>query len=531
MHEPGFPLMVAPQRPDTSRGYAVVGRDLCFVEADTVFTRLHGADALAGRMYAEALPDFAPAIEPLLHHVIASGKSLAEVALQRPDGTSLSLNLHPLQSRSGLVLAVELTVQRIVDQSSNSFHVGAALPSMNSERTRALLNTVVAHAPIGFAFVDTDFRYVYINTMLAKLNGRPVEAHIGRTARELFPHAAETWEPLWRQVLATGNPVLDMEFTGGQAGQLRFWQISYYPVRADDASILGIGVIVQEITERHQAEAERSQLFAREQAARQSAEEARTLLEGLLANAPVGISFFDTALRYTGISANLAAMNGFPREAHLGRTPHEMANYAPPLIGSTMQQVLRTGQPEMIEVSHTTPQQPQQQGHWVVSFYPLLRADGSVIGIGGVRISIGEQKRAEQRQELLAEASRLLASSFDYEQTLDLVGKLIVPELADFCCVDLLTDDGEIKLVAVAHTQLEQIPHIRSLRQRFPITTTMQHGVAAVIRTGASELLTQAELPAPPPEQQDTGEASIGEQLNIHAVLTVPLLTRNQVIG
>ncbi len=122
----------------------------------------------------------------------------------------------------------------------------------------ALLDTLVATAPVGLAFVDRDFRYVRINDALAAMNGLAVAAHIGRTVRELFPHLADVWEPHWRRVLETGVPLIDQEMTGPvPGGEIRHALVSYYPVFAADRSVLGLGIVVLDITERKRAENER----------------------------------------------------------------------------------------------------------------------------------------------------------------------------------------------------------------------------------------------------------------------------------
>ena len=51
-------------------------------------------------------------------------------------------------------------------------------------------------------------------------------------------------------------------------------------------------------------------------------------------------------------------------------------------------------------------------------------------------------KTAEIHTKVLADSGRLLASSLDYEATLDNVARLAVPMLADVCAVDLLNPGG-----------------------------------------------------------------------------------------
>ena len=68
---------------------------------------------------------------------------------------------------------------------------------------------------------------------------------------------------------------------------------------------------------------------------------------------------------------------------------------------------------------------------------------------GGVRLAINlieditELKRSEEAQRFLAEASRRLAGSLDYERTLSSVSELAVPAIADECSLVLADRDFE----------------------------------------------------------------------------------------
>lgn len=64
-----------------------------------------------------------------------------------------------------------------------------------------------------------------------------------------------------------------------------------------------------------------------------------------------------------------------------------------------------------------------------------------------------DRPRAEsmRRQQFIVAASRMLAESLDYETTLQSVAQLAVPDIADWCVVDLLQADGTMARVATAH--------------------------------------------------------------------------------
>ncbi|MFP2908637.1 PAS domain-containing protein [Pyxidicoccus sp. 3LFB2] len=91
------------------------------------------------------------------------------------------------------------------------------LTGISAEQSRVFLETMVASAPVGLAFVDLDFRFIHINDALASMNGLPREAHLGRKLSEIIPELWPFVEPHYRTVLETGKPVLDLEVTGATA--------------------------------------------------------------------------------------------------------------------------------------------------------------------------------------------------------------------------------------------------------------------------------------------------------------------------
>jgi PAS domain S-box-containing protein len=163
------------------------------------------------------------------------------------------------------LLAISLPLMFLATVIQERRQAASALANAEQEvrREYAQLATIFQMAPIGLAFVDTQLRYVSINDHLAQINGQPADAHLGRTVREAIPHLADTVEPIYRRVLATGQPVLDIEVQGATAappGSERSWLISRYPVKDSHGSILGVIAVVQDITERKRTEEVRREL-------------------------------------------------------------------------------------------------------------------------------------------------------------------------------------------------------------------------------------------------------------------------------
>jgi PAS domain S-box-containing protein len=89
---------------------------------------------------------------------------------------------------------------------------------------------------------------------------------------------------------------------------------------------------------------------------------------------------------------------------------------------------------------------------WVQNIYtPLLDERGEFIGAFAILTNIGERKRAEEERKraesklrLLSAASATLAASLDFKTTLENLTRVVVPEAADLCVIDLVSEDGRI---------------------------------------------------------------------------------------
>jgi signal transduction histidine kinase/putative methionine-R-sulfoxide reductase with GAF domain len=141
-------------------------------------------------------------------------------------------------------------------------HIVDSRDEVDASRTSALLDALYGSAPVGLGFWDRELRYVRVNEALARINDRPAEDHAGKTLAEVVPQLAHVLEPIVRRVLETGEAVVALEMTGGTPADpeaLRHWSASYYPVVGPDGEIIGVGGVVEEITERRHAE-QRTQL-------------------------------------------------------------------------------------------------------------------------------------------------------------------------------------------------------------------------------------------------------------------------------
>jgi PAS domain S-box-containing protein len=103
-----------------------------------------------------------------------------------------------------------------------------------------------------------------------------------------------------------------------------------------------------------------------------------------------------------------------------------------------------------------------------------------------------QRKRADEAQRFLAEASRQLAGSLDYEATLASAGRLAVPRLGDSCLVDLVEPDQSIRRLAVTHAEPAKEELVRELLRVAP-DASGEHPIPRALRTGRPEIIAGAE--------------------------------------
>ncbi len=84
-----------------------------------------------------------------------------------------------------------------------------------------------------------------------RINELPVEAHLGRTVREVLPDIAEQAEAILRRVLQSGEVVCDIEIVGitpARPGVTRSYLEQWLPVRDANGRIIGLSVVAEEVT-------------------------------------------------------------------------------------------------------------------------------------------------------------------------------------------------------------------------------------------------------------------------------------------
>jgi PAS domain S-box-containing protein len=138
---------------------------------------------------------------------------------------------------------------------------------------------------------------------------------------------------------------------------------------------------------------------------------------------------------------------------------------------------------------------------------------------------------ARQQASFLAEAGTALSASLDYEATLRAVARLAVPVIADWCAVDIVSEQGTLQRLAVAHVDPKKVELARTLEEKYPTDPETPGGVYQVIRTGRPVFMARI-----PPELVEAGARDeehrrILRELQLTSYMSVPMTAHGRAFG
>ena len=173
----------------------------------------------------------------------------------------------------------------------------------------------------------------------------------------------------------------------------------------------------------------------------------------------------------------------------------------------------------------------RQFGSDDVSF---LQTAANVIGTAVVRLGAEERVRKTLATErFLAEASRQLALSIEWQQTLGRVVKLALPVLGEWCLLVLVDDAGHPRTVVAEALRSARVAEVEALLTRYPIEIGAAHGVGRIVRTGEPELIPDA---TPETFVVEHGHGAdvrreILQRLGMRSYIGAPLAAGDRILG
>jgi signal transduction histidine kinase/FixJ family two-component response regulator len=141
-----------------------------------------------------------------------------------------------------------------------------------------------------------------------------------------------------------------------------------------------------------------------------------------------------------------------------------------------------------------------------------------------------ERERAIRADSFLARASAVLGESLDYRDTLKRVAELVVPELADWCLIDI-AEGGKLQPVALVHLDAEKVQAVRQWRELRPLPADAPFGPQHVLRTAEPQLAARVTGEMVAGFARDPEERALLERLEPRSYLGVPLQARGAVLG
>lgn len=212
-------------------------------------------------------------IELLQQLAAQAGIAIQQAALFEQVQTELAERRQIEQALQQLNSQLE---QRVSDRTTELTQINERLQQELSDRARLqrellqreqLLDgffNAASTANIGLCIHDQHLRYLKINQALADINGIPISAHFAKSSAELLPPLAAELLPQLQQVIATGQPISNLELSGtipSQPGIQRDWLVSYFPIFAEIDQAIAVGTIVLDITERKKIEQIKSEFI------------------------------------------------------------------------------------------------------------------------------------------------------------------------------------------------------------------------------------------------------------------------------
>jgi PAS domain S-box-containing protein len=380
----------------------------------------------------------------------ARGRVLGAISLVRT-------RERPPYTDDDVTFAAEVAARAALAVDNARLYGEARAQERTSSEATALLDALIAAAPIGMAFLDSDFRYVRVNDAMAEIHGVPAIDHLGRTVREVLPEMGEEVEAALARVAKSGEALVGVQLRGAtprEPGRTRRYLSNYYPVALGRGERLGIGATIVDVTDRAEAaEAVRAQRDLYEALMRAQSElgQAFVLLEGeriVYAN--------EATERLTGRTAEeLAALPSLfallPEEVHravgsrlvgarAGREPGGepfRSNIVRP--NGTRVPIEAAGRrlgPEMADRLVIIARDISDRVAQERELHRVLEVEQS---------ARRASEAAHARVRLLADASALLERSLSSDEALQQLAELLVARVADACALDVLDHGGTLR--------------------------------------------------------------------------------------
>jgi PAS domain S-box-containing protein len=406
------------------------------------------------------------------------------------------------------------------------------LPNIRRRRSEEILREQrewfrVCLSGIGDAVIATDSqeRIVFMNPVAETLTGWEQQQAIGKPVEQIFHIINEqTRQPVQHPVsraLAEGriiglaNRTLLIDRSGGE----KPIDDSGAPIRDSRGEIIGAVIIFRDISERKQFERNLQESEAR---FRLLAENARDMVSRYRLTEPRG---------YEYVSPSALEMMGYTPEEVMADSQFDLNTVYPedkPILQALLDDL------EGYENKIIAHRRIRKDGRiiWAEFRYGIQRGeDGTPVAVESIARDITERKEAEDTQRYLSEASRILASSLEYETTLKNIARLAVPTIADWCAISILDEGGELHELALAHRDPAMEKLVEEIRDKYPPKPDDPNILMDVARTKQPYIIPEVSEEMLRATTTDEHLLDLLRRLQLKSALYVPIISREQVLG
>ncbi len=407
---------------------------------------------------------------------------------------------------------------------------------------RRLLDRAVAASSNGVVITDPklpDNPIVYVNPAFERISGYTVEESIGRNCR--FLQGEERDQPVLEELRAALGEERECRVVlrNYRRDGTPFWNELYVsPVHDDEGRLTNFVGIQNDITERRRIE----------EVLRESEERFRATFE----QAAVGAAQVGIDGRWLRVNRRLCEIVGYSEDELRARTFQEITHPDDLEEDLELTRKMLAGELQTYTLEKRYIRK-DGSGVWVNLTVSLVRdASGEPGYFIAVVEDISERKKAEEERDmllvreqlaraeavaarrrlaLLAAAGPTLSASLDYEETLEGITRLVVPELADWCLLDIVEEDGRVNQLAFVHADPQKENLLRKLLEHRRFGERDPGGVAEVLRTGRSLLLADVSGPILQDRAVSAEQLEVLRELKPRSAMSVPLLARGRILG
>lgn len=293
------------------------------------------------------------------------------------------------------------------------------------------LETLLANAPVGIAFLDKNLRYTIVNNTLAEINGIPIEEHLGKTVKEIIPSIEKETTKKMKLVLKTGKPIIGtkMKVKIKPGNRARGYLEDLYPVYSYNKKIVGVGVLVRDISETEELQ-EKLQQQSR-------------VLSTIISTSNDQIIMYDNNFRFIFINKLAEKAIGIKNEEVVGKNPEELGlpQNAIERLGNELKIVSNTQKPVFGERKYKL--QNGEEKYIGYSLNPIV-FNNKVESVVVHRHDITERKKFEEALKRSEEKFRKLFES-------DTIGILITDQSGNI----YEANDEFLKIIGFTRSELE----------------------------------------------------------------------------